>query len=108
MNKKPSGKKSVGKRPSSKSPTARGAASQKPVGKKPAGKRASGKSPNSRGGNGRLRPGGLDQLVLGYMRKNKKGAPHTASAVGKGVKRSSGAVANCLERQEKSGAVMLV
>ncbi|MGN6587174.1 MAG: hypothetical protein ACTHKT_06830 [Solirubrobacterales bacterium] len=57
---------------------------------------------------GRLAPGELDKLVLGYMRRHKKAAPHTASAVAKGIERSSGAVANCLGRQEKKGKVRLV
>ena len=54
----------------------------------------------------RLAPGELDKLVLGYMRRHKKDAPHTASAVAKGVERSSGAVANCLgpPREEGEGA----
>lgn len=57
---------------------------------------------------GRLGPGELDKLVLGYMRRHKKDAPHTASAIGKAIKRSSGAVANCLGRQEKQKKVRLV
>lgn len=57
---------------------------------------------------GRLAPGELDKLVLGYMRRHKKDAPHTASAIGKAIKRSSGAVANCLGRQEKQKRVRLV
>lgn len=56
----------------------------------------------------RLGPGELDKLVLGHMRRHKKGAPHTASAIGKAIKRSSGAVANCLGRQEKQKKVRLV
>jgi hypothetical protein len=56
----------------------------------------------------RLGPGELDKLVLGYMRRHKKDAPHTASAIGKAIKRSSGAVANCLGRQEKQKKVRLV
>ena len=56
---------------------------------------------------GRLRPGQLDKLVLGYMRRHRKAAPHTPGAVAKGIKRSSGAVANCLARQEKKGMVRL-
>lgn len=55
----------------------------------------------------RLGPGELDKLVLGYMRRHKKDAPHTASAIGKAIKRSSGAVANCLGRQEKQKKVRL-
>jgi hypothetical protein len=56
----------------------------------------------------RLAPGELDKLVLGFMRRNKKDAPHTPSAVAKGIKRSSGAVANCLGRQDKAKKVRLV
>lgn len=46
----------------------------------------------------RLRPGELDGLVLTYMGKHKDDGPLTASAIGKGIDRSSGAVANCLAR----------
>jgi hypothetical protein len=42
------------------------------------------------------------------MRGHKKGAPHTASAVAKGIGRSSGAVANCLGRQVKAKIVRQV
>lgn len=50
---------------------------------------------------GRLRPGELDGLVLAYMRRHKKDGPLTATAIGKGIGRSSGAVANCLARLAK-------
>jgi hypothetical protein len=53
---------------------------------------------SSKSKSGRLAPGELDKLVLRYMRRHKKGAPHTPSAIAKGIKRSSGAVANCLDR----------
>ncbi len=56
---------------------------------------------NATTSNGRLRPGELDGLVLGYMRKHEKELPLTASAVAKGIDRSSGAVANCLGRLAK-------
>ena len=46
----------------------------------------------------RLGPGQLDGLVLGFMREHRDEAPHTASRIGKGIGRSSGAVANCLGR----------
>lgn len=49
----------------------------------------------------RLRPGELDGLVLAYMRKHRNDGPLTASAIGKGIDRSSGAVANCLARLAK-------
>jgi hypothetical protein len=52
-------------------------------------------------GTRRLRPGELDGLVLGYMRRHKAELPLTASAIGKGLHRSSGAVANCLARLAK-------
>ena len=58
--------------------------------------------------NGRLGPGELDKLVLAHMRQHKGGAPHTASAIGKAIERSSGAVANCLVRLEKQEKVRLV
>jgi hypothetical protein len=57
--------------------------------------------------NGRLSPGELDKLVLGHMRQHKGDAPQTASAIGKAIERSSGAVANCLARLEKQGKVRL-
>lgn len=56
---------------------------------------------------GRLSPGQLDKLVLAYMGEHKAEAPHTASAIGKGIDRSSGAVANCLARLEKAKEVRL-
>lgn len=75
-------------------------------GRERAGKRA--KVPSGKSKNGRLGPGELDGLVLGYMRKHKKDSPHTPSAISKAIKRSSGAVANCLGRQEKQKKVRLV
>ena len=50
----------------------------------------------------RLRPGELDGLVLAYMRKHSDDGPLTASAIGKGIGHSSGAVANCLARLSKT------
>jgi hypothetical protein len=40
----------------------------------------------------RLRPGGLDDLVLAHMRRHRDELPLTASAVAKALGRSSGAV----------------
>lgn len=57
--------------------------------------------------NSRLGPGGLDKLVLDHMRRHKGDAPQTASAIGKAIERSSGAVANCLTRLEKQSKVRL-
>jgi hypothetical protein len=53
----------------------------------------------------RLRPGQLDGLVLGYMKKHKGELPITATKVAQGIKRSSGAVGNCLGRLEKEKKV---
>ena len=67
----------------------------------------SGKPAKAKSKDGRLGPGQLDKLVLAYMREHKGGAPHTASAIGKGIGRSSGAVANCLARLEQTKEVRL-
>jgi hypothetical protein len=80
--------------------------SEKQSRKKPAGKRAKRASGGSK--NGRLGPGELDKLVLAYMRRHKQDAPHSPSAVAKGIERSSGAVANCLRRLDKGKKVRLV
>lgn len=55
----------------------------------------------------RLRPGQLDGLVLGYMKKHKGELPVSPSTVAHGIKRSSGAVGNCLGRLDKGGRVRL-
>jgi hypothetical protein len=54
---------------------------------------------------GRLRPGELDGLVVTYMKKHEGDLPLTASAIAKGIGRSSGAVANCLARMAKQKKV---
>lgn len=56
----------------------------------------------SRNGPERLRPGQLDGLVLSFMHKNEKDLPMSPGAIAKGIGRSSGAVANCLERLAKA------
>ena len=56
----------------------------------------------------RLRPGGLDELVLGYMQEHDQDAPFSPSAVAKGLGRSSGAVANCLQRLASAEKAELV
>jgi len=53
----------------------------------------------------RLRPGELNGLVLAHMRKHEDDGPLSASAIGKGIERSSGAVANCLARLAKEQKV---
>ncbi len=57
------------------------------------------------GANKRLRPGELDGQVLAYMRKHRDDGPLTASAISKGIGRSSGAIANCLARMAKEKKV---
>lgn len=69
-------------------------------------KTGSAKAANKEGGK-RLSPGGLNGLVLGYLKKNRGELPVTAGTVGRGIKRSTGAVANCLGRLEKAGEVKL-
>ena len=49
----------------------------------------------------RLGPGELDGLVLVYMEEHEQDWPLTAGAIGKGIGRSSGAIANCLVRLAK-------
>jgi len=46
----------------------------------------------------RLKAGGLEPLVLDYLKKNADSGPHGPSAVAKALDRSSGAVGNCLVR----------
>jgi hypothetical protein len=53
----------------------------------------------------RLRPGELDGLVLGYLAAHKDDGPLTATAIGKGIERSAGAVSNCLARLAKEKKV---
>lgn len=53
----------------------------------------------------RLRPGELDKLVVAYLNEHKGDGPLTASAIGKGIGRSCGAIANCLARLAKEKTV---
>ncbi len=53
----------------------------------------------------RLRPGELDGIVLAYLAEHKDNGPLTATAIGKGIDRSAGAVANCLGRLVKDKKV---
>ena len=57
---------------------------------------------------GKLKPGGLDPLVLGFLEENKDSGPHGPTQVAKALQRSSGAVGNCLERLRKDKKVKLV
>lgn len=53
----------------------------------------------------RLRPGELDSKVLAYMRRHRDDGPLAASAISKGIKRSAGAISNCLARLAKEKKV---
>jgi hypothetical protein len=64
-----------------------------------------GKRAASEGSEPRLRLGELDGLVLAYMREHEDELPLTAGAIGKGIRRSFGAVANCLVRLTKDKEV---
>jgi len=59
-------------------------------------------------GEKRLRPGQLDGLVLGHMKRHKAKLPLSPTAIAHGISRSSGAVGNCLGRLEQAGKVRLV
>lgn len=91
-------KKGAGKGSKSSASKAKSAATKSKAG--------SAKTANKDGGK-RLSPGGLNGLVLGYMKKNRAKLPVTAGTIGRGIKRSSGAVANCLGRLEEAGEVKL-
>ncbi len=66
--------------------------------KGPAKSGARGRSPKPKGGSSRLRPGELDGLVIAYMRDHGAERPFSPGKVARGIGKSSGAVANCLER----------
>jgi hypothetical protein len=108
--KKPAGKRKPkrGAKASAKAATAGGKKVAKSRAKRSVAASPKAASTTTKNGGRRLRAGELDGLVIGYMRKHKEAAPHTASAIAKGIKRSSGAVANCLGRKEKEGTVQLV
>jgi hypothetical protein len=86
----------------SKSKAATEARERKPAAttgrKSPARSGARSRSPKSKGGSARLRPGELDGLVLAYMQDHGADRPFSPGKVAKGIGKSSGAVANCLER----------
>jgi hypothetical protein len=95
--------KHVGGDESSK-PTAK-PASGKPSKAKPAGSRSGKRSTTGKASESdkpeRLKVGGLEPLVLAFLKKNADSAPHGPSQVAKALGRSSGAVGNCLARLTK-------
>lgn len=87
-------------------PTAKaGRAKSKVAGSK--GKKSGPKARKTQQAQERLRPGQLDGLVLGYLKKRKGELPLSPTAVANGIGRSSGAVGNCLGRLEKEKKVRL-
>src|SRR4051794_4425531 len=73
-----------------------------------AGRKGSPKARKAQQGQERLRPGQLDGLILGYMKKDKGELPLSRTTVAQGIKRSSGAVGNCLGRLEQAREVQLI
>jgi hypothetical protein len=57
---------------------------------------------------GKLKPGGLDPLVKGYLKDNADSGPHSPTVIAKALQRSSGAVGNCLVRLTDAKEVKLV
>jgi len=57
------------------------------------------------GDSARLRPGALREMVIGYLRE-RADQELSPSAIGKGLERSSGAVANACDRLMTDGAIV--
>jgi hypothetical protein len=57
---------------------------------------------------GKLKPGGLEPLVLGYLKKHADSGPHGPTGIANELQRSSGAVGNCLERLTEAKKVKRV
>jgi IclR helix-turn-helix domain len=95
-----------GATPTSAAVATDGKSGKAPTAEEPAG----GKSETASVGpeSGKLKPGGLDPLVLGFLEANKDDGPHGPGQVAKALQRSSGAVGNCLERLAKDKKVKLV
>ncbi len=80
------------------------------AGTKPASaaKAADGAAATGKPEGGKLKPGGLDPLVLGYLKDNADSGPHGPTAIAQALERSSGAVSNCLTRLTEAKKVKLV
>ena len=74
---------------------------------KPAGGKSNAASASQPDG-GKLKPGGLDPLVMGYLEDNAGSGPHGPTEIAKALERSSGAVGNCLGRLTDAKKVKLV
>jgi hypothetical protein len=96
----------VGKQPASAA--SEGKSAKAPAAEKPAAGKGEPTASASEPEAGKLKPGGLDPLVLGYLEDNKDSGPHGPTQVAKALQRSSGAVGNCLERLTKDKKAKLV
>jgi hypothetical protein len=92
---KPAAKPASDGKPSKAKPAGKGSGKQSASGKAAAGKAVPSGKPE------RLKAGGLEPLVLAFLKKNADSAPHGPSQVAKALGRSSGAVGNCLARLTK-------
>jgi DNA-binding MarR family transcriptional regulator len=77
-------------------------------GKKPASSSAKAAAGAGSTDGGKLKPGDLEPLVLGYLKENVDSGPHGPSGIAKALQRSSGAVGNCLERLREAKKVKRV
>jgi hypothetical protein len=68
-----------------------------PAADKPAGGKGDAAASASEPADGKLKPGGLDPLVMGYLEDNAGSGPHGPTEIAKALERSSGAVGNCLK-----------
>jgi hypothetical protein len=104
--------KEAGKSPAASKPKKAESKRAKAAAKKESknGKGSKSQSSNSPSGTGssRLKPGALDGIVLGYMRKHRDELPIGPTGIAKGTGRSSGAIGNCLERLKKEKKVRRV
>ena len=89
------------------SPAGDGKGAKAPAADKPAGGKSAPAASASEA-DGKLKPGGLDPLVMGYLEDNAGSGPHGPTEIAKALERSSGAVGNCLGRLTDAKKVKLV
>ncbi|HEU5106210.1 MAG TPA: hypothetical protein VFU11_10245 [Solirubrobacterales bacterium] len=100
---RPSKSATAGKKSKVKSKKAKSKAAQAKPKSSSASSSADGKSTSPR-----LKAGELDGLVLGYMKKHPDKLPISPGGIAKEIKRSSGAIGNCLERLKRQKEVRRV
>ena len=96
----------VGKQPADAA--GEGKSPKAPADDKPAGRKGEPTGSASEPEGGKLKPGGLDPLVMGYLKDNADRGPHGSTEISKALQRSSGAVGNCLVRLTDAKKVKLV